>query len=464
MYESRPKSVFTLSLVYLALLMLSELIILAFFQQTNGLSDAAFVGSQKIMLAILTFSCIVLGMKYRFIANPYFCLTFTPLSLLIYDHTVSFIFLQILDPTIYAFGTCSIIALMLGVEIFASKTETSEWLYNQNRREYREPYFRAGLVISALGMFFNMMMIAHLKLPGCAVFAQMVYIGMAFLLKSKKQQAYVVVALIMLFMLMTTFRKTVVLNYLFLVILSIYNVAYITRAQLAKLVGIMALAFLFMIFVAYPMKMYFRLQDESFQGLQVAHLDETMEESTENYGDFGGSLGDIPYLVRPYLSMTTEWTNLNYVIETQPERTNGLFFIRPICKILQMDASWPECELTPYNNTYNTFAFICPQWKDFGYVGAVILCFFEGLLVGWGYKRFRERSNSPIETVRYVWLSTTVVELFFSNHFLLGGIHIIFLVTFMLMVVIKRVNRKLYEEITFTVNPRDFAKKQTLGM
>lgn len=461
MQDSRKTTFLTPAFIYLVVLMIVELWTISL------IGKDVFLSVQKTMLATLCVTSIVLGIRERFIINPYFCLFFFPFSLLIYDPNVSLVFLVPLIDEIYVFCACATIAFMLGVELIASRIDIRGWFVDEQlgvkHVGFETAYLRIGLLVSSLWFIYQVAKMAHVNLPGSALAVQLVYVGVVFMLRSKRRFGYFVVGFIMLFMLLTMFRKSTFLMLLFLGTLSLIDTAYISRLQMQRMIVVMIGAMFFMVFIAYPAKMYFHAH-RGFKNLTTYdQLNEVIEEDSEGYGDMGGTIGTNVYVLRPYLSMTTEWTNLDYVIETQPDSSRGLFFIRPIFKILQLRTPWKELYIEPYKGTYNTFTYLCWQWKDFGYIGAVILTFFEGLLVGWSYRRFRERPNNPIETVRYVFLAVATIEMFFNNHFLLGGVHIVFLATWALMVYFKYMEPKIYFELTRTTNLDHRRKQGRLG-
>ncbi len=412
-----------------------------------------FLFSQKFILGILCLSTLVLGFRERFVFNPFLCFFLFPFSLLIYDSSVSSRFLTPLDLKVYALGVSSVIAFMLGVVFITSKMEPEYMRVAHiapRTPEMDRDYTKVGLILVAI-WFVSVVArkVLHIPIPFAAIFLQLVYVGMAFLLMSRRKSTYLLVVLIAVLSLAASFRKTYFLMLFSLFFMSMLNGKFITRKKGLLALGILFLGGAFMIFVAYPLKIY-STQYEGLSGFEFSweNMNAIMEADSVRYGYMGSGFFNSLYLLRPYLTMTTEWTNLNYVLDTQRFHTYGMWFLKPILNIMQFNTeNWSIYTLVPRSEYYNTFGLLTTQVKDFGFPGCVVLTFLEGLLTGWCFKRFREHANSPIETVRYVYIATATFETFFSNHFLLGGIHIIFIVTWSLLWVLKRTNFRLYEAL-----------------
>ena len=231
---------------------------------------------------------------------------------------------------------------------------------------------------------------------------------------------------------------------------------------MSRTITIVILCVLFMIFIVYPAKIYIVQNEESWSGLQgVSRLDEALDEDTSRRGTQEGSgIFASNYVLRPYLTFTTEWTNMSFNLDEGIEKTNGLFFIRPFLSILQMNTDWPELYCEPYHGAYNTYTYLLWQIRDFGYWGGFILTFFEGLLCGWMYKLFREHPYNPFFVVLYSYLVIATVEMFFNNHFIHGGIHIILLWVLTLSFVVKHWNTPFYNHIMYTTNMAKRLKMQ----
>jgi len=409
-------------------------------------SGRFFVISQKIILGVICVICIILGKKERFILNPFYCFFLTPFSLLIYSPVISPRFLTELRSEVYIVAVLSFIAFIVGCNKYSTQSESCNNHSSQRLStiNYDNKFASLGCSFLVVPLLYQLFIaFSSIRLPLAAIMNQFVYIGVAFLLKSNKKKSYILVLALCLFLLLTKFRKTVFLYLFILFLLPILNTGDITNRT--KKLGIITigLGVVFMVFIAYPLKMYFA-EYGTLSGLELKadYLRQIVEKASVNYGNLGGSV----FMLRPYLSMTTEWTNLDCSLDIEPLRTYGMWFLRPILNILQINTeSMPIYSLTPRSNYYNTFGFLTIQIKDFGFVGAVLFTFLLGWFTGWAYRQFREQRNNPLEVVRYLYVSCAVLEMFFSNHFLLGGIHICYLLTWIVFKYLNKSDRQLYD-------------------
>ena len=415
-----------------------------------GLTGDAFLFSQRIMHLIICVICIRLGLKEHFIANPFFCFVFTPFSLMIYDPSISSRWLTVLENRIYFLATMSFLAFILGLHFMLTCRITKKPKpLPAETGNYSHDYVRIGTLLLAGWYIYQIgRIVFHVNIPLSAIIVQAVYIGISFLLISKRPIPRAVAIITMVFILITGFRKTSFLYVFMLALLSVLmNAKKNSKSMFWGTLAILVGGF-FLIVYAYPLKSYFR-EYGSFAGLSgVGELMEITERNNQGYGNLNIGFGLEYYLLRPYLSMTTEWVNLNYVLETQPSSTYGMWFLKPILNILQISTDKMSVyELIPRYNSYNTFGFLTIQVKDFGFFGAVLLTFLEGIFSGWVYKRYMRHKSSPLYTAQYMYVSTAILEMFFSNHFFMGGIHIAFLLSWIILFVLRRVNRKVYQQL-----------------
>lgn len=408
--------------------------------------DSLFIGSQRVVLFVLCAMCIRLGFLENFIANPYYCFVFTPFSLMVYDVSVNTRFLTALDHRVYALAVFSMIAFLAGLNLSIEKRPKNGWETEGVTGRIRKDYEVIGAILCLIWYIYQVTKIVFgITIPFSAIVVQMVYIGIAFLIMAKRPFGRGLAIITMFMILVTGFRKSSFLYVFMLALLSVLmNMRRNRKQRMWSIIGVL-LGGVFLIVFAYPLKSYF-LRAGSLQGLSgVGELMEITEQNNKGYGSLNLGMGLDFFLLRPYLSMTTEWTNLNYVLQTQNNLTYGMWFLKPILNILQINTSRMDVyNLLPRSNYYNTYGFLTIQVKDFGYLGAVIFTFLEGMFTARVYNYFMKHPNSPIEVTKYVYVSCAVLEMFFSNHFLLGGIHIIFLVSIVLMWLFRLTRKRIY--------------------
>lgn len=121
-------------------------------------------------------------------------------------------------------------------------------------------------------------------------------------------------------------------------------------------------------------------------------------------------------LLLPYIYLTTPWTNVQYVINTQSVHTYGLWFIKPILGWMQLDDLFEANYQLDAMTTFNTFTYLSVLYKDFGYYGSIFISFFLGYFVKRVYNDYCV-SSSPIVLGCYTCCALATLEMFFSNHF-----------------------------------------------
>ena len=412
-----------------------------------ALTGDVFVASQRIILLIVCVICFRLGMRERFVANPYFCFLFTPFSLMIFEPSVSERFLTALSEKTYLLGVLSCLAFVAGVSQKRVEKNNSSQAATKSELNYASNFASIGTFLVVLWYIYQISRIVfHISIPFSAILVQSVYIGIAFLIMSKRPFARTLAIVTMIAILITGFRKTSFLYVFMLALLSVLmNAKKNSKTMLWGTIVVLVGGYVLIVY-AYPLKSYFR-EFGSFAGLSgVGELMEITERNNQGYGSLsiGGNLDFI--LLRPYLSMTSSWVNLDYVMQTQGQLNFGMWFLKPILNILQINTDKMSVySLYPRSNYYNTFGFLTVQLKDFGFFGAIIFTYLEGLFASWVYNRFMNHQYSPLRVAQYVFVSCAVLEMFFSNHFLLGGIHIVFLVSWAIMLVLKNTNRRIYD-------------------
>lgn len=157
----------------------------------------------------------------------------------------------------------------------------------------------------------------------------------------------------------------------------------------------------------------------SFQYVNKSGVKYDSSEGLDYYSnqgvEFSNSAADF---FMPYMYLTTPWTNLQYVMESQDTRTYGLWTIKPFLGYLQLDDFFKDYySLEPYSS-FNTFTFITCGYKDFGFLGSVLASFFLGLYVRFVYSRFIY-SESPFDLTIYICVALATTNMSFSNHFLM---------------------------------------------
>lgn len=370
----------------------------------------------RYLVSFIFSYCIYKGSEEKTLLNPYILFAITPLSLMIYSHKVSEYFLVELRADTWMLASFNMIFFLLGVNLISNKTvkigkskffQGNYFIENEKQNDYS----LHGILLFVIGQITKVSAMLGVALPGGQILSLCEYLGIAVEYKSgKKKNAYIMAIIYFITSLFTSFNKT---NFLLLsmVFIMCINSEIKNKKEKRKLYIWILLVILAMIFIAFPLK------DFLVRGESISEFANSDKDFLAN--QFIGRVnwnGNIKLLM-PYIYMTTNWTNLQFIIDTTTEYTNGLWLIKPILGYLQIaDGMDIYGMLTPYRTAFNTYSFIAVQYVDFRFWGSLIPSFFLGIFASNIYKRYT-RSPDSFNCACYALTAVAVFEMFFSNHF-----------------------------------------------
>lgn len=369
------------------------LLILLIFSILSLFIPSVTLYRATVFIAVI--SCVVLGSKQYNIINPYYLFAITPVSLLLYFDLGGAYMLELSDKT-WRLAIINISAFIFALHYTPSFTKYSNCIsLNQT----------GTLVFSSI--FFYVLSFIGGYIPQInALFWFLSVAAIVCALKTKKKIMYLFCAYIILSSLLSghTSKMAVLLQCItILVCYDKYFVVSKSKIGKIKLFILTGLGVMFMIF-AFTFANKDRGEYDSEEGMSY-YL-------TQGHMDWNYS----PSLFMPYMYLATPWTNLEYVVETQDTRTNGLWLVKPVLGYVGLDEKYErEYDITPYSE-FNTFAFIAVGFKDFGFYGSILLSILLGFFVKKVYSRY-EISKSPFDITSYILVALATAEMFFSNHF-----------------------------------------------
>ena len=346
----------------------------------------------KLLLLLVFVSCLLLGKKESSFINPFYLFSLTPLTLLIYFNVGSFYMVDLKHET-YTLAILNMIAFIFALS------------FNNDYKKVL-PYVGTNLsndlILHSIILYILSLSANFIPFLSSVLW---VFVVPAIIcaMKSKNKIMIISMASLIVFSLIYgTSSKTGVLLYILTLLISYEKYYFKTANQKRRL-------FIYAIFGVFLMIFSF-----SFANKERGKYDS--DDGLNYYSQQGieWSLTSTAFL--PYMYLTTGWSNLQYVTETQPKSTNGLWTIRPILGYLQLDDLFEkEYELVSYS-TFNTFTFIVCAYKDFGFFGSVFMSLLLGYYVRKVYSKYKV-SQSPFNVAIYACVSLAVLEMFFSNHF-----------------------------------------------
>lgn len=350
--------------------------------------------SQTIWLyrvsAILIFLlCLCLSKKEKSILNPYLLFSVTPISILIY-HNFGDLYMVDLTPE-----TWGIAIINMYVFVF------SLWKIPEFRKVRWESFKRRSLVLQSF-VFYMLSLLAVVIAPLASILWMFAIVAFVCALKTRNRMMLLFAIAIFLISAFGMTSKSAMLTYSMAFLICYEKFYAKTDREKKRIKWLILGGVCFMIF--------------SFSFANKDRGDYNADEGLENYSKRGIEWEYDSNLFMPYMYLTNGWTNLQHVMETQDERTYGLWMVKPILGYLQVEDEFKrEYKLQPYS-TFNTYTYITCGFKDFGYWLSIIMSAFLGFFVKKVYSRYT-LSESPYDVACYVLVAQATLEMFFSNHF-----------------------------------------------
>ena len=365
--------------------------------------------SYKLLALALFAACIYLGAKERHFFNPYYLFSLTPLSLTLYEYKFSTYYLDRLDPSTYGIALSGIAAFIVGLSLLRHADRSRPAVdveVRENRLFY--PLLLLGMlpiaygITQAPGILLSgdiLRMSEYVGLmPMSSVLMLLRYFALVLAIKSGQAQRIAVAACCNGFALALSFNKTNLVFLVFVLLISVQKYGLTTRRRKKAFAAVCIIA---IVLIFASVTFYDSVRGDF--------------DSTEALVRMGSS-GLPRFLMLPYMYLVSSWTNLQYVMCTQPAHTLGLWLIRPLLFYFRIDGAFADSYALVPASSFNTYTYLVIPWKDFGVVGVVLISLGLGLFISYLYQRAR-LSRSPFFCAAYALNAVAVVEMFFSNHF-----------------------------------------------
>ncbi len=360
--------------------------------------------------------CVYKGTEEDKLLNPYILFSLTPLSLMIYSSEVSTYFLMELQTKTWLLAILNMIVFLVGLNFALKwKVKTGKHTLFKERHlvnnESEIDYTWQGIILFTIGLIPKLISVLGVSIPGAHIISMCQYLGIAVVYTNKnKKLAYIMAIILLGLSFITNFNKT---EFLMLAVLFIACIdsRMNTKKEKKKLYITIIFLALTMILIIFPLK-DFLARGESLSKFISSDKDYL---ANEFIGRFQWKKNI--KLLMPYIYMTTNWTNLQYITHIFTQHTNGLWLIKPLLGYLQISGGIKAyTSLTPYRPAFNTYSFIAVQYIDFGFFGSMLPSLLLGLFVGWIYKNYKKYPDS-FNCACYALNAVAVFEMFFSNHF-----------------------------------------------
>ena len=352
----------------------------------------------RACVLLLFIICILRGMREKYLLNPYYMFALVPFTLLIYANISNYH----LDLTVntWLIAIINIAAFVIALDF------TPEYKHLEKCKGVGEGRQLVEHTITLLVLGF-MPTVYTLVLGDAMPLASIVTLfssgAIVCALKSRNKVLIGIVCFVFIISWIGYVSKSSVLTFAIAILIS-YEKYYVESAKQKRRLVVLAVLALLLMIVAFSFANQGRENRSGINALKY-------------YTTYGGlTWNRNASLLMPYMYMTTPWTNLQFVLQTQPTHTYGMWLIKPIISYFQLDGFFNSYyRLSSFSN-FNTFTFITYNFKDFGFWGSCISSVFLGYYTKKVYSRYR-LSKSPLDVVCYVLVAQAVLELFFSNHF-----------------------------------------------
>lgn len=380
-----------------------------------GGADSIGFAAMRLIVCFLFVYCVYHGLNEEFISNPYLVFSITPLSLLMYSEKISPYYLEKLEYTTWILAIVNILAFVMslnyGINKYRNRTERNEETIKVNCKSTNITlHIILITIISKIPFVANALGIAF---PLKSVLGFFSFIGIALAFRTKKKWLIAFTIIMNMVGWLQDFNKTR-LMYLVMTVLVSLEAYYIkTKKDRLRLIAGFGIVAFFILVVSFPLKSFTRAGG-SFADF-FGNITEISANAFTKY-DARISFSGPRVLQMPYMYLVSAWNNVQYVMQTQPECTYGLWTLKPILGYLQLDGIFADYYQLIPSSSFNTFTYITVLFKDFGYYGSIFGSVVLGLYVSSRYCKMKiQASGFAIATYGLVAMAT--LEMFFSNHF-----------------------------------------------
>jgi len=374
--------------------------------------------------AVLIITLVWLGKREREAINPYFLFLSTPISLMLYNESVSETYLPALGLNVQLTIIAGIYAYLAGLLTISGN--------RQNYAPKKSPRYSFYLILF-LGLTPHVIGVLTVGLPLLANDVD------------AAREAYLVPVLgqfmffLPLSMLIAFQRRSKTMIFSSLALNAFFSVIVVSKFSIM----FAGLFFLYSYF-RYEGRQIFRVRPAYLMALAVVSTpllfgfvfsarDNTSQseynwyQGTSFASELMNQYGDYTFL--PYLYLTSPWSNFAYLFENDTDLTLGARTIFSLASIFQVDKllSYEPREVRV--SAFNTHAYLSDFFLDFHVPGVVILSFLLGCFVKWIYVRAQRSSDVLTEGI-WVTFGFASFMLFFSNHFTGLGYPIVALLIF----------------------------------
>jgi oligosaccharide repeat unit polymerase len=392
-----------------------------------------------VIVSAIILYCLIKGLNEKSLLNPYFLFVFTPISLLLYNPAISDHYLVELKQSTYNLAFYNMVLFLVGIQVCRkikiNKTILRYDLEDNNKANkfHLNMFLIIGMIPIVYGLItvhtldFRILKAAIDSMSYSSIIGFFRFPALVFALENKNKTKRNIVVLILIGSMLLHFSKNELVMFLLTALLVIMQKkqkkGITSNIKKYLLIGGSVAALLI-----------------SFNLYNSVRFDTDILEYMDNLGYI--SQGN-KYMYLPIMYFISPWSNLQNIMETVHEHTNGLWLIKPFISYLQLDRLLGlNYELIPRFIAFNTYTYISVLFIDFGFIGSGILSILIGIYISYLYKLYF-KYGGPFTTAVYAFVGYATLMMFFNNHFLQLSYPItIYLIIVLYLVLFKQRSRK----------------------
>ena len=380
-----------------------------------GGADSIGFAVMRLIVCFLFVYCVYRGLNEEFISNPYLLFSITPLSLLLYSEKMSSYYFEKLEYKTWILAIINILAFILalnyGIKKKRNNISSNEEIIVANCKSANITLHI--ILITVISKIPFVASILGISFPLKSVLGFFSFIGIALAFRTKKKWLIAFTIIMNMVSWVQDFNKTRLMYLVMTVLVSLEAYFIETKKDRARLIAGLGIVAFFVLVVSFPLKSFTRAGG-SFADF-FGNMAEISANAFTKY-DARISFSGPQILKMPYMYLVSAWNNVQYVMNTQPECTYGLWTLKPLLGYLQIDGRFADYYQLIPSSSFNTFTYITVLFKDFGYYGSIIGSVFLGLYVSSRYSKMKIEA-SGFDVAAYGLVAMATLEMFFSNHF-----------------------------------------------
>lgn len=387
---------------------------------------AIYVGWAQAYTMLLIYYCVIEGKKQSHFLNPFYLLTLTLFSFVIYNEEIGGIFMMPLSDEVKWMIVGSFTMVIVGLKVGTNFTTRAKKVGC-----YVENYwviFWVGLIPTLLAVYLygnvldmsgDAMMDAKEKmvLPGLGQLLYFLPASIIVACKKNNTKLIILSTTMALWAAYLTVTKTAIMVVMVFLLVGLISFRpSIVENKVAKFFRAYAV-------ILVPVFLLYTFMGNTTKRLDATNVSTNSIQKAESTLKYDSDFAD--GMFSNYLYLSAAWSNVEYNVVHNKVTGDGRNTIWQFARKVGVDYDKTE-KIEPF--TFNVHTYITDWYLDFGYFGPIVMSLFLGMFVFFCYKKFC-LSDDPLYIAFYAIVAEATLMMFFSNHFN-GGSVLNYFITF----------------------------------